>query len=204
MNDFRNNLIRKFSNLPSEKQDMLNSLLSEANENNEAAEVCLASSNPDERLREWERQEELTRLQSENAELRAEIERMKSQEPVAWARYPRFTGSLIKQKVVFIKPEGTNWTELYAAPPDLSAKVKELQEKLIEAEDGAGYHAQWSREFKSQLDAAKGRISELTEQVKVAREALNVLKHSTPIEGEYGRALQKTISESLAKLQGIE
>ena len=40
------------------------------------------------------------------------------------------------------------------------------------------------------------------EQVKVAREALNVLKHSTPTEGEYGRALQKTISESLAKLQG--
>ena len=115
-------------------------------------------------------------MRDDNKRLAGELERMKSQEPVAWARYPRFTGSLIKQEVVFIKPEGTNWTELYAAPPDLAAKVAELQEKLIEAEDGAGYHAQWSREFKSQLDAAKGRISELTEQVKVAKAALKVAR----------------------------
>jgi hypothetical protein len=39
------------------------------------------------------------------------------QEPVAWARYPRYTGSIQKAEIVFTKPEGKDWLELYTTPP---------------------------------------------------------------------------------------
>jgi hypothetical protein len=38
------------------------------------------------------------------------------QEPVAWARYPRYTGSIQKAEIVFTKPEGKDWLELYTTP----------------------------------------------------------------------------------------
>jgi hypothetical protein len=37
-------------------------------------------------------------------------------EPVAWARYPRFTGSLQRQEVVFNRPTDGDWTPLYTNP----------------------------------------------------------------------------------------
>jgi hypothetical protein len=39
------------------------------------------------------------------------------QEPVAWARYPRYTGSIQKAEIVFTKPEGKDWIDLYTTPP---------------------------------------------------------------------------------------
>ena len=39
------------------------------------------------------------------------------QEPVAWARYPRYTGKAQLSEIVFKKPEGKDWLELYAHPP---------------------------------------------------------------------------------------
>jgi hypothetical protein len=39
------------------------------------------------------------------------------QEPVAWARYPRYTGAIQKAEIVFTKPEGRDWIELYTTPP---------------------------------------------------------------------------------------
>jgi chromosome segregation ATPase len=35
-------------------------------------------------------------------------------EPVAWARYPRFTGSLQTPITVFKEPEGADWVPLYS------------------------------------------------------------------------------------------
>jgi len=40
-----------------------------------------------------------------------------SQEPVAWARYPRYTGKTQLPEIVFKKPDGKDWLELYAHPP---------------------------------------------------------------------------------------
>jgi len=37
-------------------------------------------------------------------------------QPVAWARYPRYTGSIQKAEIVFTKPEGKDWLELYTTP----------------------------------------------------------------------------------------
>ena len=39
------------------------------------------------------------------------------QEPVAWARYPRYTGKAQLPEIVFKKPDGKDWLELYAHPP---------------------------------------------------------------------------------------
>jgi hypothetical protein len=39
------------------------------------------------------------------------------QEPVAWARYPRYTGKAQLPEIVFKKPDGKDWLELYTHPP---------------------------------------------------------------------------------------
>jgi hypothetical protein len=46
------------------------------------------------------------------------------QEPVAWARYPRYTGQIQKADIVFTKPEGKDWLELYTTPPAQPAQKK--------------------------------------------------------------------------------
>jgi hypothetical protein len=39
------------------------------------------------------------------------------QEPVAWARYSRYTGKAQLPEIVFKKPDGKDWLELYTHPP---------------------------------------------------------------------------------------
>ena len=41
------------------------------------------------------------------------------QEPVAWARYPRYTGKAQLPEIVFKKPDGKDWLELYTHAPQL-------------------------------------------------------------------------------------
>jgi hypothetical protein len=43
-------------------------------------------------------------------------------EPTAWARYPRYTGSAQKPEVVFVKPENSDWVELFAKTPTAPAQ----------------------------------------------------------------------------------
>ena len=45
------------------------------------------------------------------------------QEPVAWARYPRYTGKIQKADIVFTKPEGKDWLELYTTQPNVATPL---------------------------------------------------------------------------------
>ena len=48
----------------------------------------------------------------------------KQNEPVAWARYPKFTGSTQRQEVVFKKPDDLrNWVCLYTPPPPTAEQI---------------------------------------------------------------------------------
>lgn len=49
-------------------------------------------------------------------------------EPVAWARYPRFTSGLQKAEIVFTKPDGNDWVELHTTPP-----AAQINQQMLEA-----------------------------------------------------------------------
>jgi hypothetical protein len=55
------------------------------------------------------------------------------QEPVAWARYPRYTGKAQLPEIVFKKPDGKDWLELYTHAPQ---PEQEYESVLI---DGVAY-----------------------------------------------------------------
>ena len=53
----------------------------------------------------------------------------KQNNPVAWARYPKFTGSTQRQDVVFKKPDDLhNWVYLYTLPPTAEQSANETAE----------------------------------------------------------------------------
>lgn len=53
--------------------------------------------------------------------------------PVAWARYPKFTGSTQRQEIVFKKPDDLhNWVCLYTFPPTAEQIANETAWQPIE------------------------------------------------------------------------
>lgn len=57
----------------------------------------------------------------------------KQNEPVAWARYPKFTGSTQRQEVVFKKPDDLhNWVCLYTYQPTAEQIANETAEAIAE------------------------------------------------------------------------
>ena len=57
----------------------------------------------------------------------------KQNEPVAWARYPKFTGSTQRQEIVFKKPDELhNWVCLYTIPPTTEQIANETAWQPIE------------------------------------------------------------------------
>lgn len=124
-------------------------------------------------------EEKLTRLQSENAALKAEVNRMKSHEPVAFTNadqlryvmeglHPDIPLAMWSQNRTYSGAD----IPLYTAPPDLAAKVEEL-----------------------------------TEQVKVATHTLTKLKKCKAIWNMFparGPSYGSLIDEAIAKLQGAE
>ena len=69
----------------------------------------------------------------------------KQNEPVAWARYPKFTGSTQRQEVVFKKPDDLhNWVCLYTIPPTSEQIANETAEAIAlmfdSRDDGDGFY----------------------------------------------------------------
>ena len=69
----------------------------------------------------------------------------KQNEPVAWARYPKFTGSTQRQEVVFKKPDDLhNWVCLYTIPPTAEQIANETAEEIAlmfdSRDDGDGFY----------------------------------------------------------------
>ena len=63
----------------------------------------------------------------------------KQNEPVAWARYPKFTGSTQRQEVVFKKPDDLhNWVCLHALPPTAEQIANETAEAIAKYFEQSG------------------------------------------------------------------
>jgi hypothetical protein len=65
------------------------------------------------------------------------------QEPVAWARYPRYTGPIQKAEIVFTKPEGKDWLELYTTPPAAQPAVPDAMTSA-DIQESIEYVAGWN------------------------------------------------------------
>ena len=167
---------------------------------------------------------ELTRLQSELAEARAENERLKGQqgELIGYAHRCGSKSWTTCSKELFehhptYHPDW-EWTEIYTAPPDLArlerdnaclaAKVAELTEELtIERANGQHWSAAYSKWVQTDLSAIKlieqeQRISELTEQVNVARGAMESVVTPARMSMDIYSA-REILKEALTKLQGV-
>ena len=77
------------------------------------------------------------------------------QEPVAWARYPRYTGKAQLPEIVFNKPDGKDWLELYTTPPQRTwvGLFDEEIEVLFQTAAGADeeVHIRFARAIESKI-----------------------------------------------------
>jgi hypothetical protein len=89
-------------------------------------------------------------------------------EPVAWARYPRFTGSLQRQEVVFNRPTDGDWTPLYTNPQP--AKREPLTPEQIR---------KWWGSENGLEDCVMTKIDDFTQVVR-AIEAAHGITKDTP------------------------
>ena len=87
-------------------------------------------------------------------ELRSRLAQPK-QEPVAWARYPRYTGKAQLPEIVFNKPDGKDWLELYTHAPQRTwvGLTDEEIEVLFQTAAGADeeVHIRFARAIEAKL-----------------------------------------------------
>lgn len=147
--------------------------------------------------------DELTRLQSELAEARAEIERLKvKQEPVAKVAPSNDGSGIISVEWLLnlgrLAQPLMYGDFLYTAPPDLARLERDnscLAAKMAELEAELDCHVK-------QSVVHRAMINELTEQVKVARDAITFAE--PVMESHAGPARTAWWKEAIAKLQGVE